>query len=690
MLSGVFKSAPRPTDKAESLTADRNRSNNNESVFGNSKAKESLSVDRELLVGGADPSDRSVSSDNSGVLSGLFRRSPKPPPKSAHAQEKSAPVYSEPSARDGNPSNQTNSGVFGWIFRNPFGSSAQEREKSEPPGETHSGSAQECGSEAEDRPAPAQLPVDSDCKTKADETPPVPPVPPRPTEEELSNTISYRLSLLNAAERGCNQQECGGEGVQEEREDERIKSGVTEREENVSEAAPKKLKKPKQQSKTETAAEWKSEDQDVVACSDRTEDDSEECVETAGEAANQQERDGKQESAEKSSLPKKKNVKKKKNPFMPHVAPKGKALQKRSGTGAEPVENDVQKKSLMEQLNDLRLERAHKEEEDLEGLMEWWSTVTQWEQMPRNEDMTEKEEAKAFAVTAEKVQRGIRVFNQLFSERAEGLWQHVIDLRAIADGLDRFNWRTKVAQITGGSTSAVGGVATITGLALAPVTMGTSLIVTAVGLGVAAAGGLTSASAGISNAVNNSQDRKKVERIVEDYQSKMADINKCMKFIKQGIENLRQFNLLRVKKQAYNRDFPGLNGVYEDGAMASKAVLINANEIMRVVQIANVAGSTAARAVQIASMATGVLTGLFVGMDIYFVAKDSQELRKGAKSEFAAKIREVADQLHEGLVELNTIREELQCSGTNAGASASTSTSPPRSTEGNLEKTSQS
>ncbi|KAL6489715.1 hypothetical protein MHYP_G00000600 [Metynnis hypsauchen] len=664
MLGGVFKSAPRPTDTAESLTAGRNRSNNNESLFGHSKAKESLSVDRERLVGGADPSDRSdrsLSSENSGVLSGLFRRSPKPSPKSAHAQEKSAPVHSDPSARDGNPSNQTNTGVFGWIFRNPFGSSAQEKEKSEPPGETHSVSTQVFGSEAEDRPAPAPLPVDSDCKITADETPPI---PPRPTEEELSNTISHRLSLLSPTEGGCNQ-ECGGEGVQEEREDERIKSGEREGEENVSEAALKTLKKPQQQFKSEAAAK----------------DDSDECVETAGEAANQQGRDGKQDGAEKDSLPKKKNVKKKKNPFMPHVAPKGKALQKRTGAGAEPAEDDVQKKSLMEQLNDLRLERAHKEEEDLEGLMEWWSTVTQWEQMPKNEDMTEKEEAKAFAVTAEKVQRGIRVFNQLFSERAEGLWQHVIDLRAIADGLDRFNWRTKVAQITGGSTSAVGGVATITGLALAPVTLGTSLIVTAVGLGVAAAGGLTSASAGISNAVNNSMDRKKVERIVEDYQSKMTDINKCMKFIKQGIENLRQFNLLRVKKQAYNRDYPGLNSVYEDGAMASKAVLINANEIMRVVQIANVAGSTAARAVQIASMATGVLTGLFVGMDIYFVAKDSQELRKGAKSEFAAKIREVADQLHEGLVELNTIREELQCSGTNAGASASTSTSPPQSHE---------
>uniref|UniRef100_A0A8C7UNY5 Apolipoprotein L, 1 n=1 Tax=Oncorhynchus mykiss TaxID=8022 RepID=A0A8C7UNY5_ONCMY len=296
----------------------------------------------------------------------------------------------------------------------------------------------------------------------------------------------------------------------------------------------------------------------------------------------------------------------------------------------------------------------------MDGLMDWWGTVEQWEDMPQEDDLTEKEEAKAFAVTAEKVQKGIRVFNKLFSERAESLWQHVIDLNSIADALDCFNKKTKIAQITGGSTSAVGGVCTIVGLALAPVTMGTSLIITAVGLSVATAGGLTSAGAGLSNTVNNSMDRKKVEAIVTDYQKKMTDINKCMLFIKQGIESLRRFDLLKMKKHAYNRDFPGLNNIYEDGAMAGKAILINANEIMRVVQIANVAGSTAARAVQIASMATGVLTGLFVGMDIYFVAKDSKELKKGAKSEFAAKIREVATQLHDGLVELNGIRVELQ------------------------------
>ncbi|XP_076732636.1 apolipoprotein L1 isoform X4 [Maylandia zebra] len=354
------------------------------------------------------------------------------------------------------------------------------------------------------------------------------------------------------------------------------------------------------------------------------------------------------------------NVKKKKrhNPFMPDV--KAKVIQRRAQETAQ-AESEGANRSVFDQLEDYRIGTASAEHSNDVDLMEWWETVEQWKDPPQHKDMTEKEEAKAFALTAEKLQKGIRVFNKLFTDRAESLWQHVIDLNGIADGLDKFSKNTKIAQITGGSTSAVGGVATVAGLALAPFTMGTSLIVTAVGLGIAAAGGLTSAGAGISNQVNNTMDRKKVEKIVQDYQEKMEDINKCLTFIKQGIENLRRFDLIKMKNSAYNQDFPSLTSkFYEDGAMAGKAILVNANEIMRFVQFAHVAGSTAARAVQIASMATGVLTGLFVVMDIYFVSKDSKELKKGAKSEFAAKIREVAQQLHDGLVELNSIHQELQ------------------------------
>ncbi|XP_035027013.2 WASH complex subunit 2 isoform X2 [Hippoglossus stenolepis] len=466
-------------------------------------------------------------------------------------------------------------------------------------------------------------------KDKAAETPVV---PVRPSGEEMKRAVKPKLSSNR-------QSHSDDEGLKPDKSAE-AKDGDKV---NPPESKTTKVKKHKHHNPFMSRAATKAASDDEGL---KEEDES-----SSKEENKDEELDEKKE-ATKVKKPKRHN------PFMPRV--KATVIQRPGQEDSE--ENDGGNRSLFDRLEDFRVDPSHPENhQDVEDLMEWWNTVEQWEDTPEVEDMTEKEEAKAFALTAEKVQKGIRVFNKLFSERAESLWMHVIDLNSIADGLDKFNKKTKIAQITGGSTSAIGGVATIAGLVLAPITLGTSLIVTAVGLGVATAGGLTSAGAGISNQVNNSMDRKKVEKIVEDYQVKMVDLNKCLKFIKQGIENLRRFDLLKMKKHAYNRDFPVLSSsFYEDGAMAGKAILINANEIMRVVQIANVAGSTAARAVQIASMATGVLTGLFVGMDIYFVAKDSKELKKGAKSEFAAKIREVATQLHDGLVELNSIREELQ------------------------------
>lgn len=117
---------------------------------------------------------------------------------------------------------------------------------------------------------------------------------------------------------------------------------------------------------------------------------------------------------------------------------------------------------------------------------------------------------RSFTTLANKVQRGLRVFNKVFTERAEVLWQYVIALHAIADNISEFHQKAKIAGITGGTTTAVGGVTAIAGLVLAPFTFGASLVMTAVGVGVATAGGITSASAAISDNINNMHDRKKV------------------------------------------------------------------------------------------------------------------------------------------------------------------------------------
>ncbi|XP_070785888.1 uncharacterized protein [Enoplosus armatus] len=279
------------------------------------------------------------------------------------------------------------------------------------------------------------------------------------------------------------------------------------------------------------------------------------------------------------------------------------------------------------------------DEGDTDSLMEWWNTVEQWDEVPSDDEdkVIKEDESKSFASLAVKVHHGLRVFNKVFTERAEVLWQSVITLHAVADDINSFHHKAKIASITGGTTTAVGGVTAIAGLALAPFTFGASLIVTAVGVGVATAGGIASASAAISDNVNNMHDRKKVETVLEKYETQLLDIGKILHFVNQGLYKLRGHPFLRSGTQHYSEDW----------------------EIRRAVQMISLVDQPVMRAAEITDGAVAAVQGLFKGMDKYFI-KDSRELKKGCKKEVVAQIKEVANVLNDGVVELNAIREELQ------------------------------
>lgn len=107
----------------------------------------------------------------------------------------------------------------------------------------------------------------------------------------------------------------------------------------------------------------------------------------------------------------------------------------------------------------------------------------------------------------------------------------VVELLAVADAADNFHKKTVTASIGGGVASVAGSITTITGLALAPFTFGSSLIITAVGIGVATAGGLTSASANITDTMHSRTDRARVEQIILGYQEEIKDIRECLQFL---------------------------------------------------------------------------------------------------------------------------------------------------------------
>ncbi|MEQ2209969.1 hypothetical protein XENOCAPTIV_006584 [Xenoophorus captivus] len=238
---------------------------------------------------------------------------------------------------------------------------------------------------------------------------------------------------------------------------------------------------------------------------------------------------------------------------------------------------------------------------------------------------------------ADRVFMAARLFVHLFNQRGASLQQRILELLSLADSADNFHKKTVTASMGGGMASVAGSVTTITGLILAPFTAGTSLIVTAVGIGIATAGGVTSASANITDTMHSKTDRKK-----------------------EGMEKLEVWNFEKfaesISKKHLNQN---VKHVMKEGGRAGKALVINTESLINTVQVLNVAGG-AAKAAQVMSVTTGVMSGLFLALDVFFLAKDSMELKKGAKTEFAAKIREVCKELQDGLLELNRIKEELQ------------------------------
>ncbi|KAK7910373.1 hypothetical protein WMY93_015057 [Mugilogobius chulae] len=296
--------------------------------------------------------------------------------------------------------------------------------------------------------------------------------------------------------------------------------------------------------------------------------------------------------------------------------------------------------------------------DDEDGLMSWWNTVEGWNEW--NESTQDAEAEDVVEQAADRVFMAARLFVRLFNKRGGSLQKKILELLSLADAADNFHKKTVMTSVGGGVASVAGSVTTITGLILAPFTAGTSLIVTAVGIGVATAGGLTSASANITDTVHSKTDRKKVEKMIQDYQDEIKDIKDCLDFVQEGMETLEEWNFEQyaeaIAKKHLNQN---VKHVMKEGGRAGKALVINTESLISTVQVLSVAGG-AAKAAQVMSVTTGVMSGLFLALDVFFLAKDSVELKKGAKTEFAEKIREVCKDLQNGLLELNRIKEDLQ------------------------------
>ncbi len=131
------------------------------------------------------------------------------------------------------------------------------------------------------------------------------------------------------------------------------------------------------------------------------------------------------------------------------------------------------------------------------------------------------------------------------------------------------------------------------------------------------------------------QDRKKIELIIMDYEAQLLEMQRSLRFIIEGLCRLRSQPLLR-RNNYYTGDW----------------------EVRRALQTISLVSDPVDQAHAIINHTLVKLASLQKGIDKYFT-KDSKAVKKGCKKEVTAEVRSLAKQLHEGLAELNSIREQL-------------------------------
>ncbi|RXN14173.1 serine threonine- kinase Nek5-like isoform X1 [Labeo rohita] len=178
-------------------------------------------------------------------------------------------------------------------------------------------------------------------------------------------------------------------------------------------------------------------------------------------------------------------------------------------------------------------------------------------------------------------------------------------------------------------------------------------------IGVAVAGGVASGVSNITKMFKERSNRQKVKLLFTELQEKITSTSYCVQNIQIAIETQR---LLSESNESGLNAESGRKTLIGAGARLGRG-LGGVAELVRLAQVTSagrIAAQTA-RVVHVAEVATGVLTGLFVAVDIIFVALDSREihnLRKDYAStnkkeqelrseimKFVNKIRETKDEL---------------------------------------------
>ncbi|XP_076838949.1 uncharacterized protein LOC143484202 [Brachyhypopomus gauderio] len=255
-------------------------------------------------------------------------------------------------------------------------------------------------------------------------------------------------------------------------------------------------------------------------------------------------------------------------------------------------------------------------------------------------------------------------FIGLFSQCGPRMHQFLSDLEEAAVQLDKMKLGSSISTVAGSSVGIAGGVLSIVGLALAPVTAGVSLALTLTGVGLGVTSGVNSLVTGVTEIAVNRHHGQNANDIFIRFMKDVEKVLDCMEQVANSegpVSSTHEINMAigAVKFLAKAGAVAKGIDVIVDGASAMK-VLGNEEVVMTAVNLglqeaktARNIPSLAADLPDIGQLAKGTplalsksaragfigLNALFIGVDALFICKESISLAKGKKSETSQLIR---------------------------------------------------
>uniref|UniRef100_W5LH51 Apolipoprotein L n=1 Tax=Astyanax mexicanus TaxID=7994 RepID=W5LH51_ASTMX len=216
------------------------------------------------------------------------------------------------------------------------------------------------------------------------------------------------------------------------------------------------------------------------------------------------------------------------------------------------------------------------------------------------------------------------MFIDVYNECESEMDQFLSDLEKAAAKLDSLKTGSRISNITGCTAGVLGGALTIAGLALAPVTLGTSMALTFAGVGLGVASGATGISTGVAKMVVRKKQGKKANYVFQHFMEDVEKVLNCLHQIAGSLPpHINEGNLLFGTGKVVARAASVGNGIRK---------LVGAKKA-----VGAVAGNSAIyRALPKAAGVMGLAVNfLFIGLDLVTVIRESAKLAKGKKSKEA-------------------------------------------------------